>query len=67
MSMIVLKVKSSLRRWAVLHKDVTVATFATRDEAEKAALAVATHHPPRDTAELDVEREDGRLSAMKVF
>jgi hypothetical protein len=67
MSVIVLKVKHSLDRWAVVHRDVTVATFATRDEAEKAALALAIHHPKQDTAELDLPSEDGHPSAIKIF
>ena len=48
MSLIVRKVTPSLNRWAVLHNGRALATFATRGEAERAALAVATHlesHP----------------------
>lgn len=67
MSMIVLKVKRALDGWAVMHRQVSVATFKTRAEAEKAALALAVHHPSRDTVELDFVRDDNLPSAIKVF
>jgi hypothetical protein len=62
MSLIVLKVTPSLHRWAVLHNGSPVATFGDRQEAERAALAIACHHPRRDTAEVELHREDGGLS-----
>jgi hypothetical protein len=67
MALIVFKVLPRLNKWSVVHNDVPLATFATRPEAERAALAVASHHPKRDTAELAVIREDGLLSEIRIF
>ncbi len=67
MSQIVFKVLPELNRWSVLHNDLPLATFATRTEAERAALAIAARHPKRDTAKLDILREDGLLSEIRIF
>jgi hypothetical protein len=67
MSVIVLKVVPKLNRWIVKHNDMTLASFATKPEAERCALAVAKHHPPRDMAQLDLTQPDGGVSGIRVF
>ena len=67
MSLISFKVTPWLDQWSVIHNDVILATFATRPEAERAALAVAARHVRGDIAELDVVREDGVLSEIRIF
>jgi hypothetical protein len=67
MSQIVFKVLPERNRWAVLHNDLAVATFATRPEAERAALAIAARHPKRDTAKLDMLGDDGLISEIRIF
>ena len=67
MALIVLKVVPKLNRWALVHNDVTMASFATKAEAERSALAVAKHHPQRDAVELDLIRSDGEHSEIRVF
>jgi hypothetical protein len=67
MALIVLKVVRSLGRWAVIHNGVALASFATRVEAERSALAVAKHHPAQDSAELDLTFDDGRPSEIRIF
>ena len=67
MSLIVFRVGVSLGRWAVLHNDRPLATFDTEEEAAKAALALATHHAPQDTAEVDLPAGGGVTSEIRVF
>ena len=67
MSLIVLKVAHSLNRWAVMHNHVTVATFATKPEADRAALAIAVHHPKRDTVEVDFASSGETPGEVRVF
>ncbi len=67
MNEITFKVAQSLSRWAVLHGDVALATYDTRGEAERAALALARARPSACTAELDLVGEDGRIRPIKIF
>jgi hypothetical protein len=67
MALIVLKVVPHLNRWALVHNEVTMASFATKAEAERTALAIAKHHPRRDAVELDFTRNDGEPSEIRVF
>jgi hypothetical protein len=67
MSLIVFKVAKSMNRWAVLHNEQPLATFDTQAEAERTALALATHHPKRDTAELDLPSPTGQTGEIRVF
>ena len=67
MNEIVLKVTPSLSRWAVVHGDLALATFDTRQEAEAAALALARARPRASTAALDLVDADGAVSAIKIF
>lgn len=67
MSLIVFKVARSLDRWAVLHHDQPLATYDTQAEAERAALALATHHPARDSAEVSLPAPDGGRSGIRIF
>jgi hypothetical protein len=67
MSLIVLKVAQSLNRWAVIHNQVALATFATRAEADHAALAIAVHHPKRDAVEVDFEPNGDLPREIRIF
>jgi hypothetical protein len=67
MSTIVLEVKPSLNRWAIVHNDVALATFATKSEAQAAAIAVAVRHPPNKSADLDLPGPEGALSRIRIF
>ena len=67
MSLIVYQVAQAWDRWAVLHHDQPLATFDSREEAERAALALATHHPKSATAEVDLPHEGLGQSAIRVF
>ena len=67
MSLIVLKVEQSLNRWAVIHNHVTLATFATKPEADRAALAIAVHHPKRDVVEVDFASNGEIPAEIRVF
>jgi hypothetical protein len=67
MSQIIFKVVPHLNRWSIVHNDTSLASFATRPEAERAALAIATHHPKRDTAKVDMVHEDGLISEIRIF
>jgi hypothetical protein len=67
MSQIVFKVLPERNRWSVLHNDMPLATFDTRTEAERAALAIAARHPKRDTAKLDLLSEDGLISEIRIY
>ena len=64
--MITFKVGQVWNRWAVLHHEQPLATYETREEAERAALALATHHPKRVDAEVDLTAGDLR-SGIHVF
>jgi hypothetical protein len=63
----VLKVEKSLNRWAVVHNDVPVASFDTKAEAERSALAIAARHPPRKSSHIDLQGENGGVSAIHIF
>jgi hypothetical protein len=67
MSLIVFEIRPRRRKWDIVHNEVTLATFETREAAERSALAVAARHPPRASAEIDFTREDGSLSALRIF
>ncbi len=67
MTQIILKVTPSLNRWAIFHNDTSVATFPTREEAERAALALAVRHPSWSTAKIALTREDGGHSEIRVY
>ncbi len=67
MSVIVLKVAKDWTRWAVFHEDQPIARFDTQEEAERAALALAIHHPKRDVADVELPNRDGDQGRIKVY
>ncbi len=67
MGLIVLKVVNQRRRWAVMHNEVILASFDTKEEAECSALAIARHRPQRDVAQLDLVLKDGGRSEIRIY
>ena len=53
--------------WALRHNGQAMATFDTKEEAERAALAVAVRHPANRTAKVDVESEDQPASTVIIY
>jgi Uncharacterized protein conserved in bacteria (DUF2188) len=67
MSPLAFKVEPLGGGWALSHGGQPIATFATREEAERAALAVAAKHPANRTAQVDLEQKGAPTSTVLVF
>ena len=67
MPAIAFEVAPNLGRWAVMHEGLPLATFATQEQAERAALAVAIRHPQSSTAKVDVNRGDDIPSSIHIY
>lgn len=61
------KVAQVRNGWALSHNGMTMATFDTKEEAERAALAIAVKHPANRTAKVDLEADDQPTSTVLVF
>jgi hypothetical protein len=58
MSTKIFEIAPSLGKWALLHNQVTLATFDTEEAAARAAHAIARTQPSGDDAEVYIIDDD---------
>ena len=67
MSPLAFKVSPLRSGWGLSHNGVSMASFATREEAERAALAVAARHPRGRNAQIDLEGDGAPAGTFLIF